>query len=285
MDFMSRRGRQKDLAKDKAVGVETINRYLATRSDFAFEMEILQIVKAHCPEYTRWGGVYYDSNTGKQREFDIRTELPVGGEAQNWLMLAIECKNIEKNYPLVVSCTKRSENEQTLDSWRWPMHSSHVGGRPMIHPAIFYRRWVRQVLCKDEFVGRELNRVGVDDTDNLVLDDEDVFNKWSQALNSVYGMLRDVISRQTPEQWINLIFLPIVVVPDGTLWQVRYEETGNTVGVPALCEHIPYWLGQEYEISLVDRSGEYKISELHFFTKSGLIDFFKDDKSHMLFFQ
>ncbi len=282
---MSRRGKQKDLAKGKTIGVETINRYLATQSDFAFEMEILQIVKGRCPEYTRWGGVYYDSNTGKQREFDIRAELSVGGEAQNWLMLAIECKNIEKSYPLVVSCTKRGENEQTLDSWRWPMHSSHKGSTPLIHPAIFYRRWGRNVLCKEDFVGRELNQVGVDDSGDLVLGDENVFNKWSQALNSAYGMLRDALSMQTPEQWINLIFLPIVVVPNDTLWQVKYEETGNTLGDPELCEHIPYWIGQEYEISLVDSSGKYKFSELHFFTKSGLTDFLKDDKLHVALFQ
>ena len=33
MVFMSRRGKQKDLAKGKTIGVETINRYLATQFD------------------------------------------------------------------------------------------------------------------------------------------------------------------------------------------------------------------------------------------------------------
>ena len=97
-------------------------------------------------------------------------------------------------------------------------------------------------------------------------------------------MLHNALSRRIPEQWINLVFLPIIVVPDDTLWQVKYEETGTPIGAPKLCEHIPYWIGQEYEISLADRSEKYKISELHFFTKSGLIDFLKDDDLHMSFF-
>lgn len=281
---MSQHGSPKSLSQ-KAVGVDAINRYLSAQSDFAFEMEILQIVKKQCSGQTSWGGSYYDIKTGKQREYDIRTELPASrSRIDDWLELAIECKNIGENYPLVISCTKRDRSEQKIDSWRWPMSHSHKGVEPMIQLGTFYRRHTHNLWRDDEFIGRALDQVGEDSKGDLVFGDEDIFNKWSQALNSTCGILHDALDRRNPDRWLNLVFLPAVVVPNGTLWQVRYDDTGKIIGVPKPVDYLPYWIGNEYEISLMDRAENYKIYELNFFTQNGLIDFLNNKKLHESFF-
>ena len=281
---MSKHGNPK-LLTEKPVNIDTIKRYLAEQSDFAFEMEILQIVKMRCAGQTSWGGIYYDHNTGKQREYDIRSEIPVNPyKLDSWIELAIECKNIRSYYPLVISCTKRTLSEQKNDLWRWPMLQKGSKEEPIINFGISYERHTLFLDYNDEFVGRALDQVGEDSKGELVFGDEEIFNKWTQALNSTYGMLHDALSVRQPGEKINLVFLPIVVVPDNTLWQVKYDENGECISLPQSVSQLSYRIGQEFEIKSSRASGKYKIHELYFFTKTGLINFLENQTRHARFF-
>jgi hypothetical protein len=55
------------------------------------------------------GGVYEDPVTEKARQFDIRGLLELG--QINRVRLAVECKNIRENFPLVVLTVPRSVDE------------------------------------------------------------------------------------------------------------------------------------------------------------------------------
>jgi hypothetical protein len=52
--------------------------------------------------------LYSDPITGKQREFDIRACYTL---RNNKIALAIECKGLKTDYPLVVSCVPRTRSE------------------------------------------------------------------------------------------------------------------------------------------------------------------------------
>jgi hypothetical protein len=66
------------------------------------------------------------------------------------------------------------------------------------------------------------------------------------------------------------IVKPILVVPDGTLWQVVYDVDGNVVAGPEQVAYIPYYYGKSWSYS--DRNGKknYTISHLDIVTLSQL---------------
>jgi hypothetical protein len=76
-------------------------------SDFSFELQTLGLVRAHGLDCEH-GGLYKDPITKKMRQFDIRA---IAREGCYFVRLAIECKNIEENFPLLVSCVSRRDSE------------------------------------------------------------------------------------------------------------------------------------------------------------------------------
>src|SRR5258705_12145540 len=97
----------KQLKTDPIIQID-IEEYLADCADFSFELRVLKALtdlKLKCQH----GGTYEDPITKKSREFDIRA-LMYGDEVLR-VQLSVECKNIQQNFPLVVHCLKRKENE------------------------------------------------------------------------------------------------------------------------------------------------------------------------------
>ena len=84
--------------------LEFLNNY----SDFSFEVEVLRLLVS-CGFECEHGGSYKDPVTNKTREFDIRATIIYG--TQFFLRLAVECKNLRENFPLLVSCIPRKPEE------------------------------------------------------------------------------------------------------------------------------------------------------------------------------
>jgi len=272
------------------ISADDIENYVQKQSDFAFEMEILRLVKKNCSEATTWGGLYYDPNTGKQREYDIRTELSLGQYAFACsIKLAIECKNLKPHNPLVISCTPRDRCEQRLDNWCWPvMSEEHYSVDEKVDylycPQIIephYKQIVKTSTSfypADEPVGRSLDQIGKDTAGVLQGNDSQIFNKWSQALASLHGMLDSFSTDNVPIEQKNLAFLPIVVVPDYTLWQINYSLDGEIIDKPKQVNSTSYWVDMTYDVRHSIDTESYNISHLHFLTKTGLLDFLTNKK-------
>ena len=263
---MSRRGNSRNLAND-SITTADIEKYIQQQSDFAFEMEILQIIKRKCSYASSWGGVYFDPQTRKQREYDIRTELRLNYNLEKVLKLAIECKNFKPNYPLVISCTPRIEQEQKIDVWHWGSNAQYE--RQFCCPTSFYQL--------NGWVGRSLDQVGKDSNSDLIIEDNSTYDKWTQALASLHGMLEDALSYNASDGYDYLVFLPLIVVPDGTLWQINYSAEGQRAGDPKQVDSVNFWIDVEYLIKHDSRSEYYNISHLHFLTKKGLINFLDNE--------
>ena len=265
----------KDL-KDEPLTKEDILRFVKEQSsDFAFEMEILRMVTQICgPEKTKWGGLYCDPNTKKQREFDIVTEKVFSRNQR--AKLAIECKHLSENCPLVIFCTPRTEKENVLSQLNWIDHS----------PTTYFSHYASKTGKAYDFypvgkhVGRSLKQIGKDSQNGLksIKGDSEIYDKWSQALSSSHNMLEEVLLRGTLDKMAQILFLPIVVVPDKTLWQVKYSDNGVLDGEPEQVDSIDYWVDVSYSFLGKFEELNFQISHLHFLTKTGLQALIENDK-------
>lgn len=91
----------------KTIREADFEEYLKTSSDFAFELTVLKSLVDQGFECEH-GGSYRDPITKKIRQFDIRAST---SRDQLRVSLAVECKNLHDNYPLLVSCVPRRESE------------------------------------------------------------------------------------------------------------------------------------------------------------------------------
>src|SRR5579864_2142597 len=81
--------------------------FATTNSDFGFEMQVLSRLRAEgftCSHV----GTYRDPVTDKMRQFDIRGSVDCGDST---LALAVECKNLRPNNPLLLSAVPRISAE------------------------------------------------------------------------------------------------------------------------------------------------------------------------------
>src|SRR5437867_2805954 len=94
------------------IEVADLSEYLKTDDDFAFELEILRSCLKGGGFNVEHGGAYRDPVTGKDRQFDIRLSI---SKERCVVRLAIECKNLKSNFPLMVSRVPRRAQENFHD--------------------------------------------------------------------------------------------------------------------------------------------------------------------------
>jgi hypothetical protein len=85
--------------------------FVANDSDFAFEMQVLTQLKNTDFDCSH-SGTYQDPVTAKIRQFDIRARKQKGPRV---LELAVECKNLRPEGPLLLSCIPRTAEEAHHD--------------------------------------------------------------------------------------------------------------------------------------------------------------------------
>src|SRR5437899_2290398 len=94
------------LKQDAITNVDLLE-FLTGYSDFSFEIQVLNTLIAGgfaCDH----GGTYDDPATKKPRQFDIRATKTFG---KRFLRLAAECKNLRPNFPLLLTCLPRRDEE------------------------------------------------------------------------------------------------------------------------------------------------------------------------------
>lgn len=206
------------------ITAEDLKSFVESDSDFAFEMKVLsQLRKAGfaCSH----SGTYSDPVTGKVRQFDIRAEMT---RECNTVALVVECKNFRPNNPLLLSAVPRTEREAFHDLLTFNpfSHVSWVSFKPVTGSAAAYR--------PGEMVGKRTDQVGRElQTGTLNSNDETTFDKLNQAVNSCQDLVREFATESVPgdPRWQTAV-VPLLVVPDGCLWQVEYDENGIMTAAP-----------------------------------------------------
>lgn len=263
---------KQDLKSDPITERE-LGEYLNTTSDFAFEIRTQKLLVAQGFKCEH-GGSYEDPNSNKTRQFDLRASQTVG---QFRIRLAVECKNLRTSFPLLVSCVPRRDEESfhevilscdmwpsTQSGWTIPAleekaRSIRLDGKHSIYP-------------REKPVGKSCTQVGRREDGKIQSNDKEVYEKWGQAISSAHELaVRACNDGEKHRSKFLCVVLPVLVVPDGTLWTASFDSDGNRSSNPQESSRCSYFLGKTHDV----RSGlgfvSYTMSHLEFVTASGLL--------------
>jgi hypothetical protein len=265
--------------KDKPLEAEAIARFLNERDDFAFEMRVMRSIVEADPGgielHVDFGGSYADPVTGKSRQYDIRASAR---KENKKLRIAIECKQLSQAFPLVVSRCPRPRAEAyhnlIVAKAREPIHE--VEDRPAYHTSrVFYGA---SAYAGEAPVGKGSTQLGIHaNTGEFISDDSDIYEKWAQALASaedlIWAGIHDWDTYGKGNK--NLLFLsavlPILVVPDGALWILDYDDEGTLTGPPSQAKATEFYVGKL--VRKAEPMVRFEITHLHIFTHSGFKEF------------
>ena len=237
-----------------------LNEFIKTGSDFAFEMLVLSWLQNNgfgCQH----SATYRDPITGKLRQFDIRAEITSGIHT---LAHAVECKNLRPNFPLFISTMPRTDAEAFHSVILFHRGTANSFEVKLVDGVGMYR--------PNRPVGKTTDQVGREDhSKDLVSNDEQTFDKISQAINGC----RDLVERLSSEvsDVRKRIVVPVLVVPPGTLWQVSYDATGAIAIPPTKVQHSNVFLDSSWDAkSPYGDELSYRISHLEIVAFDGLND-------------
>jgi hypothetical protein len=190
-------------------------------SDFGFEMRVLKQLRTDGFTCSH-SGTYRDPVTDKIREYDIRAQVNRGDLT---LALAVECKNLRPNNPLLLSAVPRTRDEAFHDIVYF--HSDPI----IAYPEIFHVLEKSRVYKVGEMVGKKTDQVGREERNGeLASDDEATFEKLNQAVSSCQYLVQRFVNQRTAP--FQRVIIPVLVVPSGLLWQVDYDADGSITTLP-----------------------------------------------------
>lgn len=262
--------------KPRPIGESDLTEYLNTQSDFAFELTVLKTLLGH--DFTcEHGGSYDDPVTQKPREFDLRATKTIG---HSRIRLAVECKNLRHNFPLLISCVPRRFVEAfhevalsfapTSDGFTPPAFQERAKAVRLTGGDSIYK--------PNELVGKSSAQVGRQSDGTVVASDSDVYAKWAQAISSAQELTDRACydgERDELRAYLSAVF-PILVVPDGTLWLAEFDANGSRIGTPRPVDRCSYFIDKFYVGGDKLHGFSYQISHLEFVTLAGLVKIIGD---------
>lgn len=253
--------------------------YLNNHSDFSFEIETLKAL-INLGFSCEHGGTYEDPATKIPREYDIRATRQIKGK---FLRLAVECKNLRPNFPLLISCLPRRPEEAFHElSVSCSPQTDLLSSQPyLLHKTravISYAKTCRlsntdSLYPVGESVGKSSDQIGrLEAKGEIHSGDSGIYNKWSQALSSAHDLVSLIFSdgKLIGRQAASLV-LPLVVVPNDRLWCVKYDADGNLISDPELVDRCSFFVNREYSYQLSSGKKRFVISHLEFVTSNGLL--------------
>lgn len=260
----------KESTSRNKVGAADIQSFV-DKSDFAFELEVLH-------ELQRLGikanhaGLYTDPSTDIAREFDLRVDLGAGREVH----LAMECKNLREDFPLLVQCVPRVAAE----SFHQIIYNA--GGPVAQGRSYTHNMHATKLYPESDPVGKAFAQVGTQNS-NDTCSDPKFYDKFAQAMQSTAELVNDARERGNEDATKRCHFvLPVVVVPNDRLWQVDYGVNGTQRTAPHLKPHISYKINKSWSSGHFNHTSSaftdflrYKISHMEFVEKGYLEVFFE----------
>jgi hypothetical protein len=252
------------------IDAASITKYLESQSDFDLELFVYHALIDHGIQVTH-GGTYVDPVTRKYRQYDMRAMRTY--ESECGISMAIECKRLTREFPLVVLRVPRP----TLESF----HEVVVAGIDPADNNYYTKRPRREdgrgIYRTNEMVGKKAVQIRWDPKRALFVgDDSDTYDKWSQALSSADALIQEsyqTFRRYGGRNLFVTFVMPILVVSDSTLWAADYSDSGERKGEPAPADSATLFVDREYGESL---PRGYYIGHLHVFTRTGFTHFVKE---------
>ncbi len=259
-----------------AITSTDIEAVIATEDDFGHEMRVGRVLRGYLGSQTSQGGTYADPVSGKARQFDFRWRYQLG---EFGLSLAIECKNLNPDSPVVISGRERSKSEafhELVESRKGGHFRTNKGD---IFLDVTAARVIRRITGNDSvyfpeaFVGKSLLQLKKKEGKYTRTRDVEIYEKWSQALASAVDLVHTAGRNATAatNQHVFTFVVPVVVLPDDSLWKIEYDVNGKIVGHPQPANEVDFFVAHEASPSIEpgDLRQPYVFSHLHFLTLTG----------------
>lgn len=238
------------------------------RSGFALEMRVMQALRRAGYECTH-GLTYSDPKTKVDRQFDLRATRVRGNTC---MRLAVECKEISAQYPLVFGRVPRDiteaghqlvvSAEKDLDTTGMPK-----GIALERHAMVVNQLADESLYAAGDHVAKGYMQV----SGNSKNGPDELYSRLAQAIASASDHVDEAHEeyRRTGTAVCMTFILPLVVVPDGRLWAIDHDEDGNRVKSPAPVDAIEYGIHKTIPGPMLNGS-PYKVTHLEVVTESGL---------------
>ena len=253
-----------------------IRKAISDADDFGHEMRVRNLLEVTPAIDFEHGGTYKDPVTGKPRQFDFRCAL----RRQNALLsLAVECKNLSLESPLVISGTWRRKEEAFHDLIESRTGRFESGSMIFVGLSSTTRRsdGDNSFYAAKKFVGKSLLRIKAGKSVPIASPDSDIYDRWSQALASGIDLASEAceLSKKLHLPHVFSAVLPVVVVADGSLWRVIYDEKGEMLDEPKMTDRCELYIGRSLRLREEPKPfrHQFTFSHIHFFTLSGFDSF------------
>lgn len=262
--------------KPDSIQVPDLLEYLNSYSDFSFELATLKMLRENGLDCEH-GGLYEDPVSGKSREFDIRSIKSI---EKFRVRLAIECKNIRDNFPILISCVPRHEQESHHEIALLSEPKSHSNSY-LAMPSIHYSRAktlsIRgeySIYKPHELVGKSTVQVGRVLDGSISANDSELYEKWGQCLSSAADLVKRVYwdGDEDMNDTLSMV-IPFVVVPNGRLWAVSYDEDGNRITDPQQTDRCSCFIDKDYEMGTKLAGTSMLLSHVEIVTTDGMKSF------------
>ena len=261
-----------------SITAEEIKKVVLAEDDFRHEMIVGGILKNYQPAPfghfqaqimpPSHGGTYKDEITGKTRQFDYRCQITKRhGSTTQSIFLAAECKNLNPDLPLVVSGRVRNFDE-----------SYHVLISRQAEEAPQTRKVKSRYYGFGGFVGKSLLRLKKKQNELCADGDSEIYDRWTQALASSHDLASGAIDIKLTSP-ASAFVMPLVVVPDDSLWTVAYKDNGELEGEPKQVDDCTFYVDKKLLLDL-----PFVITHIHFITRKGLSEMlakFSDSDHHV----
>jgi hypothetical protein len=209
------------------------------RSGFALEMRTLRALTEAGFE-CQHGLLYVDPVTDLDRQFDLRA---VAYRKRCCIRLAVECKGVREGHPLVFGRLPRTPEEsqhQVLVSSADDLDP----GQPH-KPPIYEKHAKAETLYGSESLylpDKPVAKTYLHYSTSPKNEPDEIHVRWMQAVASSSDLLfsaHDEYSRMEVDDCATFI-LPMVVVPEGSLWVIDYGVSGDELGEPKQEERVEF---------------------------------------------
>jgi hypothetical protein len=245
--------------KSDPITAADLKEFVINDSDFKFEMSTLSELSKLAFECS-YSATYLDPIKEKLRQFDLRAIRRTG---EHLLALAVECKNLKPNNPLLISAVPRTANESYYDIIKHTTTVSHYVEAEHRLKQNVYRPGQMVGKKTDQVMRRESRETTIGS--DLISDDNETFDKISQAINSSHDLIAAEANNTTPPPV--RVIVPVLVVPDNLLWQVEYDSEGNLTKLPHSVQNTSLFIDHAWTVkSLYNSQIQYRISHLEILT-------------------
>jgi hypothetical protein len=247
---------------------EHLEEFIATQDDFALELYAYSLAR-DLGFTARHAGSYTDPTTGKARQFDVQASRHCGENFH--IHLAIECKALRPSHPLLISQIPRIRAESYQDIVLSVGVAVPLNGGRCLSPQVRRLESVASLYAPNLYVGKAISQVGFNGEGKLFSKDSEVFDKWGQAIASSAELLKSaaLLNEVVDAPLQKSAILPVLVVPDGTLWVANYAERGTLLEGPKQTDTTDYFIGNA-QVVKANPEIRFTLSHLHIVTKTGL---------------